>query len=220
MSSGPGRLDLRGTALDAAALAPAAAHLRGGGILAYPTETVYGFGGRCDPNGIERVRRVKRREQDKPLLVLVRDIDEVAGLRWTEEARELARIFWPGSVTLVLGDPDGLFPVGVRSSTGAVAVRVSPHPVVALLLDASGGPLTSTSANAPGRPAARSGEEALSAASSLDVGPEMLVVDVGLLPASGPSTLVDCTGPEPVVVREGTVPLHRLRCALPGIHGN
>ncbi|HKJ00806.1 MAG TPA: hypothetical protein VJ997_00085, partial [Longimicrobiales bacterium] len=73
---------------------------------------------------------------------------------------------------------------------------------------------------APGQPAARSGEEALSAAASLGVGAEMLVVDVGLLPASGPSTLVDCTGPAPVVVREGSVPLHRLRCALPEIDAN
>jgi L-threonylcarbamoyladenylate synthase len=220
MSGGPVRLDLRATVPDAGALAPAAEHVLRGGILAYPTETVYGFGARCDPEGVQKVRRMKRRDDDKPLLVLVRDAAEVAALRWTEEARELARIFWPGSVTLVLGDPDGVFPAGVRSTQGGVAVRVSPYPVVALLLDAIGGPLTSTSANAPGRPAARSGEEALSAAVSLDLGDEMLVVDVGLLPVSGPSTLVDCTGPAPVVVREGTVPLHRLRCALPGIHAN
>lgn len=219
MSPGPVRLDLRATVPDGPTLAPAVEHLLRGGILAYPTETVYGFGGRCDPDGVERVRRVKRREESKPLLVLVRHADEVAGLQWTEAARELARIFWPGSVTLVLGDPDGMFPAGVRSSTGAVAVRVSPHPVVGLLLDALGGPLTSTSANAPGHAAARSGEEALAQAMSLDVGAEMMVVDIGLLPVSSPSTLVDCTGPEPVVVREGTVPLHRLRCALPGIHG-
>lgn len=205
---------------DAPALLPAAEHARRGGILAYPTETVYGFGGRCDSDTVRRVRAMKRREQDKPLLVLVRDADEVAALRWTDEARELARIFWPGSVTLVLEDPGHLFPEGVRSPWGAVAVRVSPHPVVALLLDALDGPLTSTSANAPGSPPARSGEESLAAAAALKAGAELLVVDIGLLPASGPSTLVDCTGPAPVVVREGTVPLHRLRCVLPGIHGN
>jgi len=220
VNGAPTRLDLRATGADATTLAPAVDHVLRGGILAYPTETVYGFGGRCDPEGVERVRRVKRRAQDKPLLVLVRDAAAVSALRWTEEARELARIFWPGSVTLVLGDPDGVFPRGVRSAQGAVAVRVSPHPVVALLLEALDAPMTSSSANVPGHPAARSGEEALSAAVSLDVGAEMLVVDVGLLPPSGPSTLVDCTGPVPVVVREGTVPLHRLRCALPRIHGD
>lgn len=220
MSGAPARLDLRGVVPDARALLPAAEHARRGGILAYPTETVYGFGGRCDPDAVRRVRAVKRREESKPLLVLVRDADEVAALRWTDEARELARIFWPGSVTLVLEDPEALFPEGVRSAQGAVAVRVSPHPVVTLLLEALDGPLTSTSANAPGAPPARSGEEALAAAVELEVGSDLLVVDVGLLPASGPSTLVDCTGLAPVVVREGTVPLQRLRCVLPGIHGN
>ena len=220
MSEAPAVLDLRGVPADADALLPAAQHVSAGGILAYPTETVYGFGGRCDPDSVRRVRALKRREESKPLLVLVRDADEVAGLRWTDEARELAKIFWPGSVTLVLEDPERLFPEGVRSAQGGVAVRVSPHPVVRLLLDALDGPLTSTSANAPGSPPARSGEEARAAVAALEAGAGLLVVDVGLLPASGPSTLVDCTGPAPVVVREGTVPLHRLRCVLPGIHGN
>lgn len=220
MSRAPARLDLRGVVPDPESILPAAAHALRGGILAYPTETVYGFGGRCDLDTVRRVRALKRREEVKPLLVLVRDADEVATLQWTDEARELARAFWPGSVTLVLRDPDGFFPEGVRSAEGAVAVRVSPHPVVSLLLDALDGPLTSTSANAPGRPPARSGGEALAAAVALGAGAEMLVLDVGLLPASAPSTLVDCTGPAPVVVREGTIPLHRLRCVLPGLHGN
>jgi L-threonylcarbamoyladenylate synthase len=220
VGEGPRVLDLRGTVADAAALAPAVAHVLSGGVLAYPTETVYGFGGGMDGDAVERVRRVKRRGEAKPLLLLVRDAEQVRGLGWTDEARELARIFWPGALTLVLRDPDGLFPVGVRSAEGTVAVRVSPHPVVALLMDALDGPMTSTSANAPGSPPARSGGDALAVARALGAGPEMLVVDAGLLPESRPSTLVDCTGTEPSVVREGSVPLQRLRCALPDIHGN
>ncbi len=163
---------------------------------------------------------LKRRDADKPLLVLVRDADEVARLAWTAEARELAGIFWPGAVTLVLGDPLGIFPPGIRSPAGSVAVRVSPHPLVRALLERFEEPLTSTSANAPGTAPARSGEEALAAARALGAGAEMLVLDAGTLPGSGPSTIVDCTGARPVVVREGTVPLHRLRCALPDIHGS
>jgi len=194
--------------------------VRGGGLLAYPTETVYGFGGACTPEGVSRVRALKRREGDKPILVVVRGMDEVASLRWSEEARELARIFWPGAVTLVLADPAGIFPPGVRNSAGGVAVRVSPHPLVGVLLEELGAPLTSTSANAPGEPPARSGAEAARAAEALGAGQEMLVLDAGTLPASGPSTIVDCTGARPVVVREGSVPLQRLRCALPDIHGN
>jgi tRNA A37 threonylcarbamoyladenosine synthetase subunit TsaC/SUA5/YrdC len=91
---------------------------------------------------------------------------------------------------------------------------------VQALLERLDAPLTSTSANAPGTEPARSGDEALAAARALDAGAEMLVLDAGTLPGSGPSTIVDCTGARPVVVREGTVPLHRLRCALPDIHGS
>lgn len=219
MRPGPTRLDLRGTIPDAEALVPAVRHLRSGGILGYPTETVYGFGGACTPEAVERIRQLKRREAGKPLLVLIRGMEDADALLWTDEARELATIFWPGSVTIILEDPRGVFPPGIRSPGGAVAVRVSPHPIVGLLLDGLGGPLTSTSANAPGRPPARSGEEALEAAVALGVDSALLVVDGGELPPSESSTVVDCTGPEPWVVREGTVPISRLRCALPGIHG-
>jgi L-threonylcarbamoyladenylate synthase len=216
---GPALLDLRGTVPAPSELAPAAEHLQGGGLLAYPTETVYGFGGLCTPGAVERLRNLKRRAEERPLLVLVRSADAAAGLEWSDDARELASIFWPGALTLVLADPGRIFPEGVRSSEGTVAVRVCPHPMVAALLELLPTPLTSTSANAPGEAPARSGEEALHAAVALGAGEEMLVMDGGQLPPSGPSTIVDCTGDSPVVIREGTVPLSRLRCALPAIHG-
>ncbi len=201
------------------ALRPVVDHLRAGGLLAYPTETVYGFGAAATPEGVAAVAGLKRRVGDRPLLVLVPDADAVGALAWTDEACELADVFWPGAVTLVLGDPGGIFPSGIRSPAGSVAVRVSPHPFVRALLEGWGAPLTSTSANVPGTAPARSGEGALAAARALAAGAEMLVIDGGTLPESGPSTIVDCTGTRPVVVREGTVPLHRLRCALPDIHG-
>jgi len=219
VTGAPRLLDLRATPVEGVDLAPVVAHLRSGGVLAYPTETVYGFGAAATPEGVARVAALKRRELEKPLLVLVPGADAVARLAWTAEARELADIFWPGAVTLVLGDPLGIFPPGIRSPAGSVAVRVSPHPLVRALLDRFGAPLTSTSANAPGTEPARSGEEARVAAVAMGAGAEMLVLDVGTLPESGPSTIVDCSGTRPVVVREGTVPLHRLRCALPDIHG-
>lgn len=215
--SRPAVLDVRGTVAGAEVLAPAAAHVKAGGIVAYPTETVYGFGGLCTPGAVARVRHLKRRDPDRPLLVLIRGAADAEGLAWTGDARELASLFWPGAVTLVLADPGGIFPDGVRSAAGAVAVRVSPHPLVETLLALVGAPLTSTSANAPGAAPARSGAEALGVARELGAGDELLVVDGGVLPPSGPSTIVDCTGPVPAVIREGSVPLSRLRCALPGI---
>ncbi|NJD19245.1 MAG: threonylcarbamoyl-AMP synthase [Gemmatimonadetes bacterium] len=213
------RLDLRGSLPTPLEVAPAADHLRGGGILAYPTETVYGFGGLCTPEAVERVRALKRRSEDRPLLVLVCSAEQASGLGWTTSARELASIFWPGALTLVLTDPDRVFPDGVRSAEGTVAVRVSPHPVVAALLELLPTPVTSTSANVPGGAPARSADQALRAATELGAGEELLVLDGGTLPPSGPSTIVDCTGPVPWVVREGTLPLSRLRCAVPALHG-
>lgn len=214
---GPTLLDLRAAPPDASVLAGVADHLRGGGIVAYPTETVYGFGGLCTPGAVARVRHLKRREADRPLLALIRDAGDAAGLVWPEYARELASTFWPGAVTLVLADPGGIFPDGVRSGAGGVAVRVSPHPLVGALLDVLGEPLTSSSANGPGEPPALSGAEALEVARGLGAGEELLVLEGGVLPPSGPSTLIDCTGTGPRVLREGTVPLSRLRCAIPEI---
>jgi L-threonylcarbamoyladenylate synthase len=217
VSGSVGRLDLRIVRPEDADLDPVVRHLAGGGILAYPTETVYGFGGTCRPEAVERVRSLKRRAENRPLLVLVEGPEAASGLVWTDEARELARIFWPGAVTLVLGDPRGIFPPGVRSEEGTVAVRMSPSPWVHALLEAVGEPLTSSSANAPGASPARTGEDALRAGRALGAGRELLVLDAGTLEPSAPSTIVDCTGPRPLVVRAGSVPVHRLRCALPEI---
>lgn len=212
-------LDLRGVPPEQAELGEVARHIRAGGVAAYPTETVYGVGSVCTPEGVERVRALKSRGEDKPLIVLVRGVEELGDLVWTPGALELAEIFWPGAVTLVLPDPHHRFPRGIRSREGGVAARVSPHPLVVRLLDALGEPMTSTSANAPGAAPARSGSEAAEAVRGLGSGLDVWVVDGGTLPPSGPSTVVDCTGPRPVVVRKGSVPIERLRCALPGIEG-
>lgn len=219
VSPGPTVVDLRGGDIDSMDLGGVADHVRRGGLVAYPTETVYGLGGLCTTEAVARLRALKEREPEKPFIAVVRSADDVAGLSWSAEARELARIFWPGALTLVLGDPDGVFPPGVRSPAGSVAVRVSPHPLVARLLAAVAAPLTSTSANVPGESPARSGAEALEVARTLGAGPDMWVLDAGTLPPSGPSTVIDCTDARCVVIREGTVPLGRLRCVLPEIHG-
>lgn len=210
-------IDLRGEGEPDVAVA--VDHLRAGGVLAYPTETVYGLGGACSLEGVAAVRRLKGREPDKPLLALIASATDADGLRWTAEARELASIFWPGSVTLVLDDPDRIFPDGIRSLKGTVGLRVSPHPLVSVLLKEYGAPLTSTSLNVPGEMPVSSGSEAREVLVRLGADGAVLL-DVGTLPASAPSTVVDCTGRVPVVLREGSVPTHRLRCAIPEIHGN
>jgi tRNA threonylcarbamoyl adenosine modification protein (Sua5/YciO/YrdC/YwlC family) len=190
-------------------------HLWRGGVIGYPTETVYGLGGAATPTAVARVRALKSRDTGKPLIVLVPSVDAVSGLRWTEPARRLARDFWPGPLTLVLEDPRGIFPPGVRhEDTHAVGVRVSPHPLVARLVAELGGPLTSTSLNAPGEHPAASGAEALEVVRRLG-GRDVLVLDGGTLASSKPSSVVDCTGSEPVLIREGAVPTSSLRRTVP-----
>jgi L-threonylcarbamoyladenylate synthase len=95
-------------------------------------------------------------------------------------------------------------------------VRVSSHPVTRALVERLGRPMTSTSANAPGAAPALTAHEALAAAAG---GADLWALDAGRLPPSAPSTVIDCTGAQPVVVRAGATPLERLRCVLPGIHG-
>ena len=215
--SAPLLIDFRAQLPDDVELLPVVDHLRGGGLAAYPTEPVCGFGCLVRPEPLARLGELKGRTKDQPLLLLVSGPQAVAGLVWTEEARELARIFWPGAVTLVLPDPRALFPPGVRSPEGAVAVRRSSHPLAARLVELLDEPLTSTSANQAGGAPASDGECAWAAAEALGAGEEMWVLDAGALPASAPSTIVDCTGPVPRVRRAGATPVHRLRCVLPEI---
>ncbi|MCH2471213.1 MAG: L-threonylcarbamoyladenylate synthase [Gemmatimonadetes bacterium] len=200
-------------------LALVVAHLEGDGVIGYPTETVYGFGALGTSEGIRNVQELKGRKADRPLIALVPSAGSVQGLVWTDEARELASIFWPGSVTLVLRDPHRIFRPGVRSLDGTVAVRVSPQPIVERLLERLAVPLTSTSLNEPGRKPARSGAEATEVIERLGRS-DIWLLDGGTLPQSGPSTIIDCTSGTPTVLREGTVPVGRLRCVIPEIHAN
>ena len=174
-------------------------HLGSDGVLAYPTETVYGLG--CalrDP----ALRRLAAFKGDRPFLLLIPGPGAVDGLVWTASALRLADLFWPGPLTLALPAREGAFPPQVVGPDGTVAVRVSPHPAVADLLAAAGGPVTSSSANRPGAPPARSGDAAASAAAAIE---ELLVLDAGELPPAMPSTIVRCgTGPARIL-REGVI---------------
>src|SRR5262245_12422314 len=208
-------LDLRAGLEDPRELDPVVAHVLGDGLVIHPTATVYGVGGLATREAIAALRTLKGRADDRPFLLLIASAESVPALAWTASARELASVFWPGALTLVLADPSGSFPAGVRSGAGGVAVRVSSHPGTRALVERIGRPFTSTSANAPGEPPALAADEAVAA---LDAG-GCWVLDAGRLPPSAPSTVVDCTGAEPIVVRAGATPIERLRCVLPGIHG-
>ncbi len=191
---------------------PVVSHLRGeGGLLAYPTETVYGLGSLPHPEPLRRLAEVKGRQEDKPFLLLVKGWEDAEELRWTAAAHRLARRFWPGPLTLVLADPGERFPQGLRGPGGGVAVRVSPRREVSVLLDALGEPLTSTSANRSGEPPLVDPGEVIRLLTALgEAGGPWLFVDGGVLPPSPPSTVVDCTEDEPRILRWGAVSPERL----------
>jgi len=169
--------------------------LRGGGIVAFPTETVYGL---CvDPSNEEAVRRlyaVKGRDAEKGCAYLLGEAEDVERLTpcWPNAARRLARLFWPGPLTLVVPNGTG----------GRVGLRFSAVPVARALARQFGGPLLQTSANLSGQPAA------LNAAGLLRAlpGGVDLMLNAGTAPGGISSTVVACEGVTFDVLREGAIP--------------
>jgi L-threonylcarbamoyladenylate synthase len=189
----------------AESLARAAAVLRGGGLVAFPTETFYGLGAAAtDAGAVRRIFHVKGRDETRPLLVLVDSpaMVEAVAVQVTAGARELMARHWPGALTLVLRARDDL-PSELTAGTGTIGVRLSPHPVARGLVGALGEPVTAPSANRQGAPPAVTAAQVLAAFAGLID----LVVDGGATAGGPPSTVVDVTGDRPRVLRRGAVAL-------------
>jgi L-threonylcarbamoyladenylate synthase len=198
------------------AAAEVRAHLASGGLLAYPTETVYGLGTRLDAGSLERLAASKGRDQAKSFLLLDAQPRGLPELAWTPAAETLAEAFWPGPLSIAVSAAPS-YPALVRSETGAVALRDTPLASLHGLLAALGEPLTSTSANLPGESPATSLLELLDTLARLPGGADALVLDGGTLPPSSPSTIVDCSSAQPRLLREGAIPLRELqRVLIPG----
>lgn len=181
------------------AVAEASQVVRSGGLVVYPTDTVYGLG--ADPlneAAVNRAFEAKRREA-KPMPVLVSNIEAAKRLVYVnEEAEALMRIFWPGPLTIVLPSR-GVVPSRVTAGLPSLGVRMPSHPVALRLIEACGGALIGTSANISGRPPPKTVEEAL-----LQIGDAVdLAIDAGPAPHGMPSTVVDLSSGEPRLVREG-----------------
>lgn len=181
----------------------AASLLRDGGLVAFPTETVYGLGANAlDPAAVGRVFEAKGRPADNPLIVHLADADDLAGVvaRVTPLARRLAASFWPGPLTLVLdAHPD--IPGITTAGLDTVAVRVPDHPVAIALLRAAALPVAAPSANRSGRPSPTTAAHVLD-----DLGGRLdAVVDGGRCAIGLESTVVDARGDRPIVLREGAV---------------
>ncbi len=206
----------------AAAIPATIAHLQEGRILAYPTETVYGFGTMIDREAVDRLVALKRRPPAKPFLLLISDTPMLTriGLHLTRSASMLAARHWPGPLTLVLPGGERRVPERLRGPEGGIAVRWTSHPNLQRLISALGDPITSTSANLPGQPAAvSSGEIVAQWATELQRG-SLRLLDGGRLPPSPASTVVDCTGRVPRVIRPGALPAATLRESVPDLVGD
>lgn len=185
----------------------AVAVLRAGGLVVHPTEAVYGIGGALAPEPTRRLRSAKDRSQEGFVLLL--PSDDGARDLLTPEASKLAAAFWPGALTLILDDPEHRFPTDVKAADGSVAVRRCGNAGTNRLVDALGGPITSTSANPPGGRPACTFREALAAATAL--GLDAVGLDGGNLKGGAPSTIVDARSTPVRVLREGAVPAAEIR---------
>ncbi|MDQ3136808.1 MAG: L-threonylcarbamoyladenylate synthase [Gemmatimonadota bacterium] len=198
-----------------AAIPIVTAHLAAGGLLAYPTETVYGLGSMASAPALAALARLKGRDPGKPFLLLVssRRMAEEWNLVFTASARALSDAFWPGPLTLVLRGGEGRLPDELRGREGGIAVRHTSHAGIERLVGQSGQPLTSTSANRPGGPPAPGPARLVELFQDAVDDGHLLVLDGGVLGNVPPSTLIDCTESVPRMVREGAIPRGELRRA-------
>ena len=205
-----------------AAISGTLVHLAAGKVLAYPTETVYGFGGAVDERSVQELVSLKGRAPGKPFLLLVARSEMITrlGLHLTGYASMLAARFWPGPLTLVLPGGDNRVPDRLRGPEGGVAVRWTPHRSLSRLILAHGDPITSTSANRPGVAPATAADQIVSQWNDAIVRGTLRVLDAGRLKESQPSTVVDCTGRLPRVIRPGAISAATLRESVPDLVGD
>ena len=201
---------LRLEATEPDALPRALAILRSGGLVAFPTDTVYGLGALAfDGRAVESIYAAKARPMEKAVPILIGDAEEFekVAARVPGSARVLAARFWPGPLSLVVPKLETL-PDAV-SATDTVAVREPDHPVARALLHLAG-PMAVTSANISGQPSPVTAEEVIRQLG----GRIPLVLDGGETPGGIPSTVVDCMGAGLQVLREGPITSQQLAAAL------
>jgi L-threonylcarbamoyladenylate synthase len=188
--------------------------LKSGGVVAFPTDTVYGLGASIGiDSAVERVYRIKERQRRMALPLLLADIpqlDEVA-ISIPTSARLLAENFWPGPLTLVLLKSDSVSDT-VSGGSETIAVRVPAHPIPIALARGVGTPIVGTSANLSGQPSTLTAEEA-----HAQLGNKADLIIDGECPRGKESTIVDLTGETPVILRQGALLIEELRQLCPDI---
>jgi len=194
-----------------ASLRIAAAALRAGALVAYPTDTVYGVGAHAFlPEAVARLYRAKGRGEAKPIALLLADpgdLDLVAATV-SPTARRLAERLWPGALTLVVPSRAEV-PAVVRAGGQTVGVRVPNHPVARALIRATGAPLATTSANLSGEPSPTTAAEV-----QAQLGGLIEFIIEGVCPGGVASTVVDPSVDPPRILRQGAISRAELAAAL------
>ncbi|MCL4441956.1 MAG: L-threonylcarbamoyladenylate synthase [Firmicutes bacterium] len=185
------------------AISEAGTILRNGGLVAFPTETVYGLGANVtNSEAVAAIFKAKGRPADNPLIVHISDVSQVYDLSddVTVPAQRVMEAFWPGPLTVVLSKKPGI-PDGVTAGLSTVAVRMPDHPVALELIKAAGVPLAAPSANTSGKPSPTTAQHVLQDLT----GKIDMVVDGGACRVGLESTVLDLTSEPPVILRPGGV---------------
>lgn len=203
--------EVRPNAPTADAITEAASAIRAGGLVIYPTETVYGLGADArSSKAITKIFKLKCREAEKPIPIAVNSVDmarQVAEL--THAAEALFKKLLPGPLIIVARAKPNVSKL-ITAGTGKVGVRVPDHPVALKLIDFVGGPITSTSANLSGKPAPRTVREALEQlGGKVDV-----ALDAGKCKLGVPSTVVDATTRQLKILRKGPISEEKIKKLL------
>ena len=197
---------------DAAGRATAAEVLRAGGIVALPTDTVYGIAVALDtPGGIEALFAAKQRPPDKGIMLLLSDAAQAPAIgHWPAAAAALAEAFWPGGLTVIVPQrPDVPLPAALTGGAATIGLRVPAHDAPRELA-AAVGPIPTTSANVSGLPEARNAEEIVAQLGDAVA----LVLDGGPAHRGPASTVVDCTVDPPRILRIGAVQVESVEAVL------
>ncbi|MCL5265845.1 MAG: L-threonylcarbamoyladenylate synthase [Chloroflexi bacterium] len=197
---------------DPASIEIAAGVLGDGGLVAFPTDTVYGLGAHAFvPQAVQRIFEVKGRAAEKAIPILLADPGDLplVAESVSPAAQKLVERFWPGGLTIVLPkSPD--VPNVVTSGGSTIAVRVPNHPAALALIRRAGAPLAVTSANRSGRASPKTAEEVRADLEGLIE----VILDGGRVPGGRESTVLDLTRPQPTVLRRGAIGVAELEQCL------
>ncbi len=196
--------------------------IRHGGLVAFPTETVYGLGGNAlDPDAAAKIYNAKGRPSDNPLIVHIARLSDLDAIVRSipDTAKMLAEAFWPGPLTMIF-DKKALVPSSVTGGLDTVAVRMPDHEIALSLIRSSGGYIAAPSANTSGRPSPTTAQHVLD-----DLNGKIdMIIDGGIVGIGVESTIIDLTEEIPMVLRPGYISLEMLRGVIgnvkmdPGLH--